>query len=600
MSASKNIQRLLDKLPHKPGVYKFYDKNEKVIYVGKAKDLKNRVSSYFNETAKGHIKTYRLSKAVADLEFILVQNEYDAFLLENSLIKKHKPRYNIQLKDDKSYPYIAILHERFPRIISTRRYQPKTAQYFGPYARVKAINSLLDLVRKLYYIRTCNLNLTSENIEQKKFKVCLEYHIGNCLGPCEGLQSLQEYDQNIEEAEKLLKRNISSAKRHFQEKMNEYAANLEFEKAAKEKKKLERLETFEEKSQVVNPNITSLEAITVLSDETESFINYLQLKNGAIVNTLNFTIKKKLDETDEDVFLHALIDIKERVKSTNKEVITNLPISINLGEYNINQPKIGDKKKIIDLSVNNLKQYKVDRVNQAKETRQQKALEELKEKFSLKELPVHIECFDNSNIQGTNPVASMVCFKEGVPSKKDYRHFNIKTVVGPDDFSSMKEIVGRRYYRLKKEDQPHPQLIIIDGGKGQLNAACDALKELELYGKIPIVGIAKREEEIFFPGDKEPLLLDKNSPSLKLVQHLRNEAHRFAITFHRNKRSSVFTKSSLLDIEGVGEKTIQRLFKTFKTLKGIEEAEDEALRKVLSEKQMLAIRTVLKTKKGDQ
>ena len=598
MTNDDKIQKLLATLPHEPGVYKFFDRNEKIIYVGKAKDLKNRVSSYFNETAKSHIKTYKLAKAVANIEYILVQNEYDAFLLENSLIKKNKPRYNIQLKDDKSYPYIAINKERFPRIISTRRYNPKQATYYGPYARVKAINSLLDLIRKLYYIRTCNLNLSPDNIANKKFKVCLEYHIGNCLGPCEGLQSVEDYEQNIKEAENILKRDIKTAKRFFQEKMQEHARLLEFEKAAKVKIKLEQLEAFEEKSQVANPNIKNLEVITVISDEEESFINYLQLKNGAIVNTLNYSIKKKLDETDEDVFLHALLDIKEKVLSTNKEVITNLAIDINFGEVTIYQPKIGDKKKIIDLSLKNLKQYKIDLYNQSREAKQQVAMIELQKSFILKHLPDHIECFDNSNIQGSSPVASMVCFKDGLPSKKDYRHFNIKTVVGPDDFGSMKEIVERRYSRLIKENKDLPKLIVIDGGKGQLNAACDALKALNIYGKIPIVGIAKREEEIFFPGDKDSKLLDKRSAALKLLQHLRNEAHRFAITFHRQKRSSTFTKSSLLDVPGIGEKTLKRLFQEFKTLKGIEAATDEELAKILGKTQIQSLRELFKSKKG--
>lgn len=598
MTNDDKIQKLLATLPHEPGVYKFFDRNEKIIYVGKAKDLKNRVSSYFNETAKSHIKTYKLAKAVANIEYILVQNEYDAFLLENSLIKKNKPRYNIQLKDDKSYPYIAINKERFPRIISTRRYNPKQATYYGPYARVKAINSLLDLIRKLYYIRTCNLNLSPDNIANKKFKVCLEYHIGNCLGPCEGLQSVEDYEQNIKEAENILKRDIKTAKRFFLEKMQEHARLLEFEKAAKVKIKLEQLEAFEEKSQVANPNIKNLEVITVISDEEESFINYLQLKNGAIVNTLNYSIKKKLDETDEDVFLHALLDIKEKVLSTNKEVITNLPIDINFGEVAIYQPKIGDKKKIIDLSLKNLKQYKIDLYNQSREAKQQVAMIELQKSFNLKHLPDHIECFDNSNIQGSSPVASMVCFKNGLPSKKDYRHFNIKTVVGPDDFGSMKEIVERRYSRLIKENKDLPKLIVIDGGKGQLNAACNALKALNIYGKIPIVGIAKREEEIFFPGDKDSKLLDKRSAELKLLQHLRNEAHRFAITFHRQKRSSTFTKSSLLDVPGIGEKTLKRLFQKFKTLKGIEAATDGELAKILGKTQIQALRELFKSKKG--
>lgn len=598
MTNDDKIQKLLATLPHEPGVYKFFDRNEKIIYVGKAKDLKNRVSSYFNETAKSHIKTYKLAKAVANIEYILVQNEYDAFLLENSLIKKNKPRYNIQLKDDKSYPYIAINKERFPRIISTRRYNPKQATYYGPYARVKAINSLLDLIRKLYYIRTCNLNLSPDNIANKKFKVCLEYHIGNCLGPCEGLQSVEDYEQNIKEAENILKRDIKTAKRFFLEKMQEHARLLEFEKAAKVKIKLEQLEAFEEKSQVANPNIKNLEVITVISDEEESFINYLQLKNGAIVNTLNYSIKKKLDETDEDVFLHALLDIKEKVLSTNKEVITNLPIDINFGEVAIYQPKIGDKKKIIDLSLKNLKQYKIDLYNQSREAKQQVAMIELQKSFNLKHLPDHIECFDNSNIQGSSPVASMVCFKNGLPSKKDYRHFNIKTVVGPDDFGSMKEIVERRYSRLIKENKDLPKLIVIDGGKGQLNAACNALKALNIYGKIPIVGIAKREEEIFFPGDKDSKLLDKRSAELKLLQHLRNEAHRFAITFHRQKRSSTFTKSSLLDVPGIGEKTLKRLFQKFKTLKGIEAATDGELAKILGKTQIQSLRELFKSKKG--
>lgn len=569
----------VNKLPDQPGVYKFYNEERTLIYVGKAKSLKKRVGSYFNRSANTSRKTMKMVSEIRSIEFTIVNSEFDALLLENSLIKKNQPKYNILLKDDKSYPYILLTQERFPRIIPTRRMVPGSGRYFGPFASVKAMNNVLELIRHLYTLRTCRYDLSEENIKSGKFKVCLEYHIGNCKGPCENLQSEEEYMRDIEQASNILKGNMAVARTYFKEKMQEAAENLEFEAAQMYKEKNELLSKYQAKSLVVNPQIGDTDVFTIVSDGKVAFINYLKSNNGAIILTKTIEVKKKLDESDDEILSLMIVELRERYLSSTKDLLTNIEIPIQIDHVNIIVPKIGDKRKLVDMSIKNALFYKKERYNQVLGAKQKenRVLVKLKEDLRLKNLPMQIECFDNSNIQGTNPVASMVCFKNGKPSKKDYRKFNIKTVVGPDDFGSMYEIVHRRYHRLKTEELPMPDLIVIDGGKGQLNAACNALKDLELYGSIPIVGIAKRLEEIYTPEDPYPLHIDKKSESLKLLQRCRDEAHRFAITFHRQKRSIAALKTGLEDIPGVGKKTAMSLLKQFKSVKKIREANEADL-----------------------
>jgi excinuclease ABC subunit C len=569
----------VNKLPDQPGVYKFYSEERTLIYVGKAKSLKKRVGSYFNRSANTSRKTRKMVSEISSIEFTIVNSEFDALLLENSLIKKNQPKYNILLKDDKSYPYILLTQERFPRIIPTRRMVPGSGRYFGPFASIKAMNNILELIRNLYTLRTCRYDLSEENIKSGKFKVCLEYHIGNCKGPCENLQSEADYMRDIEQASNILKGNMAVARTYFKERMQEAAENLEFETAQMYKDKSELLSKYQAKSLVVNPQIGDTDVFTIVSDDKVAFINYLKSNNGTIVLTKTIEVKKKLDESDDEVLSLMIIELRERYLSSAKDLLTNIEIPIQIDHVSIVVPKIGDKRKLVDMSIKNALFYKKERYNQVLGAKQKenRVLVTLKEDLRLKNLPMQIECFDNSNIQGTNPVASMVCFKNGKPSKKDYRKFNIKTVVGPDDFGSMYEIVHRRYHRLKTEELPMPDLIVIDGGKGQLNAACDALKDLELYGSIPIVGIAKRLEEIYTPEDPYPLHIDKKSESLKLLQRCRDEAHRFAITFHRQKRSIAALKTGLEEIPGVGKKTAMSLLKQFKSVKNIRAAEESAL-----------------------
>lgn len=584
-----------NKLPDQPGVYKFYNQQHDLIYVGKAKNLKKRVSSYFNRSAGSSRKTRKMVSEIAAIEFTIVNSEFDALLLENSLIKKNQPKYNILLKDDKSYPYILLTRERFPRIIPTRRMVPGAGQYFGPFASVKAMNNILELIRNLYTIRTCRYDLSEENIRSGKFKVCLEYHIGNCKGPCENLQSEEDYNRDIEQATNILKGNLGVARNYFKEKMHEAAENLEFETAQLFKDKIELLSKYQAKSLVVNPQIGDTDVFTIVSDGKVAFINYLKVNNGSIVLTKTIEVKKKLDESDEEILALMIVELRNKYVSSATDLLTNIDIPIQIDSVNIIVPKIGDKRKLVDMSIKNVLYYKKERYNQSLSTKQKenRVLITLKEDLRLKDLPMHIECFDNSNIQGTNPVASMVCFKNGKPSKKDYRKFNIKTVVGPDDFGSMKEIVYRRYYRLQTEELPMPDLIVIDGGKGQLNAACKALKELQLYGSIPIVGIAKRLEEIYTPEDPYPLHIDKKSESLKLLQRIRDEAHRFAITFHRQKRSIAALKTELEEIPGVGKKTAMALLKNFKSVKNIREADEQTLSILIGASKAKAVKEAL-------
>ncbi|MFM7856753.1 MAG: excinuclease ABC subunit UvrC [Flammeovirgaceae bacterium] len=586
------IKDQLASLPDSPGVYRYYNKEDVLIYVGKAKSLKKRVSSYFNKQSQYNRKTEKLVSEIARIEFTLANTEFDALLLENNLIKQNQPKYNILLKDDKTFPYLCILKERFPRIISTRKYIPKQGEYFGPYSSVSAMNSVLELVRQLYSIRTCSLSLSRENIEDKKFKVCLEYHIGNCKGPCVGLQDEAGYNEEIAQARNVLKGNLSIVEDYFQNNMAQAAERLEFERAAFFKSKLEKLEKFQTKSLVVNRKLTDIDVVTIASSETDAFVNYLQIKEGAIVLSKNIEIKKKLDESDEELLSMAVQELRSEYHSTNPEVFTNIVLTVKSDEFENVVPQIGDKKKLVDLSLKNALYLKREREisNEEKKSKKNEVLHIMMKDLRLMQYPKIIECFDNSNFQGTNPVASMVRFVEGKPDKKGYRHFNIKTVVGPDDFASMKEIVGRRYKRIMEEQGEYPQLIIVDGGKGQLSSACDALKELGLYGKIPIVGIAKKLEEIYYPEDPLPLLISKKSPALLLIQRVRDEAHRFGITFHRLKRSKSTFVTELENIPGIGKKTADKLLAHFKSFKKIKEASEEELTAVAGEKVAIAIK----------
>lgn len=574
------------RLPHKPGVYKFYDTKSNLIYVGKAKDLNKRVRSYFTK-AKGHNrKTLKLVSEVKAVDYVITNTEFDALLLENNLIKASQPKYNILLKDDKSFPFILITHERFPRVYSTRQYNPSKGEFFGPYTSVVAMNNVLDLLRRLFTIRTCKYNLSEKNVSAGKYKVCLEYHIGNCLGPCEGLQSEEDYEKDLNQVRSILKGKLGIVRAHFKEKMQLAAESLAFEEADRYKKKLETLEKFHSKSVVVNPNINDLHTITVTSKEDDAFVNYMKVENGAINYSQTVAVRKKLGQSDQEVATSVLWQMLklESIPEKPIEVISNVEL-VELPELVIaSVPKIGDKKKLIGLSLTNALGLKKDKsLQKLQPTRGEQVLFTLQEDLSLTTLPRHIECFDNSNLQGTNPVASMVCFKNGKPSKNDYRKFNIKTVVGPDDFASMYEIVTRRYKRLKEEAQPFPDLILIDGGKGQLSSAVEALKDLGLYGQIAIAGIAKKLEEIYLPNDSIPVHISKKSQSLKLLQHLRDEAHRFAITFHRSKRLKGLN-TSLENIEGIGPKTANVLLKEFKSIKKMQAAGFEAIQQVVGEK----------------
>lgn len=566
-------------LPESPGVYTFYDRDNTLIYVGKAKNLRKRVSSYFNKQQGANRKTQKLVSEINRIEYTLAGTEFDALLLENNLIKENQPKYNILLKDDKTFPYICILHEPFPRIIYTRKYQPEKGEFFGPFSSVTAMKNVLDLLRRLYTIRTCSLLLSQPNIEQKKFRVCLEYHIGNCKGPCEGLQTEEDYMRDIEQARNVLKGRLSLVEQYFQQRMQDAADNLQFERAQYFKEKLLTLEKFQVKSLVVNRSLTDLDVISISSDDAHAYINFMIIKEGAIVYSRSMEIKKKLEEADPEIVSYAYQQMRNDAQSTSPTVLSNIPVDpLQEGLENI-VPKIGDKRKLIILSLKNALQVKREkellRGDAARKVAP--AVEILQKDMRLKALPMIIECFDNSNLQGSNPVASMVRFVNGRSDKKGYRHFNIKTVVGADDFASMKEIVSRRYSRLLEEKATLPDLILIDGGKGQLSSACEALQTLGLYGKIPVAGIAKRLEEIYFPNDPIPLYINKKSAGLHLLQAVRNEAHRFAITFHRKKRSQSTIQSELEQIKGIGKNTLERLLREFKSIKKIREASLEEL-----------------------
>jgi len=573
------LKDTLTSLPDSPGIYRYYDKEGVLIYVGKAKSLKKRVTSYFNKQSQYNRKTEKLVSEIKKIEFTLANTEFDALLLENNFIKQNQPKYNILLKDDKTFPYLCILRERFPRIIYTRKYLPKQGEYFGPYTSVVSMKSVLELVRQLYSIRTCSLLLSQENIEQKKFKVCLEFHIGNCKGPCEGLQDEASYLEEIAEVRNILKGDLSVVENEFTRRMKEAAETMEFEKAAIYKRKLELLEKFQTKSLVVNRKLSEIDVVTITSSVTEAYVNYLQIREGAIIFSKNLEIKKKLDEPDDEILSLVVQELRTTYNSNNPEVYTNLPLSIKADDFENVVPQIGDKKKLVDLSLKNALYQKREKEisKEERKTKKNEVLHILQENLRLNQYPKTIECFDNSNFQGTSPVASMVRFVDGKPEKKGYRHFNIKTVIGSNDFASMKEIVGRRYKRIMEEEGEYPQLIIVDGGKGQLSSACEALQELGLYGKIPIIGIAKRLEEIYYPEDPLPLLISKKSPALLLIQRIRDEAHRFAITFHRQKRSNSTFVTEIEEIPGIGKKTADKLLAHFKSVRKIKDASMEEL-----------------------
>ncbi len=577
------IELQIQSLPDNPGVYQYYDKEDKILYVGKAKNLKKRVSSYFTKNHDNY-KTSVLVKKVVSIKHIVVATESDALLLENNLIKKLQPRYNILLKDDKSYPWICIKNEPFSRIFPTRRMVKDGSEYYGPYTNFKVVNTILEMIKELYPLRTCNYDLSHANLKSGKYKVCLEYHIGNCKGPCEGLESLEHYQKQVEAIRQILKGNFKDSLKEFKIQMKELAEDMQFEAAQKVKEKIEVLENYQAKSTVLNPKLSNIDVFSIVSDEAMAYVNFLQISHGAIVRSHTMEIKKKLEETDEELLELAVVEIRERFRLNSKEII--LPFPLSLGEnLKITVPQLGDKRQILDLSIRNAKYYRMDQLKQIKivdpDRHTNRIMAQMKKDLRLSVEPRHIECFDNSNIQGTNPVAACVVFKDGKPSKKEYRHFNIKTVEGPDDFASMEEVVYRRYKRLIDENEPLPQLIIIDGGKGQLSSALKSIDALGLRGKVAIIGIAKRLEELFYPGDSVPLYLDKKSETLKVIQFLRNEAHRFGITHHRDKRSKAALTNSLESIPGIGEKTMVTLLKHFKSVKRLQMASESKISQVV-------------------
>jgi len=584
------LELQIQSLPDSPGVYQYYDKEDKILYVGKAKNLKKRVSSYFNkihDTAKTNV----LVKKIVSIKHIVVPTESDALLLENNLIKKLQPRYNVLLRDDKTYPWLCIKKEPFSRVFSTRRMIKDGSEYFGPYTNFKTVWTILELIKELYPLRTCNYDLNENNINNHKFKVCLEYHIGNCKGPCEGFETLENYQNQVDAIREILKGNFKESLKAFKKKMTELAANMQFEEAQKIKEKIEVLENYQSRSTIINPKINNIDVFSIVSDEGAAYVNFLQIAHGSIIRSYTMEIKKKLDETDEELLELAIVELRERFHLLSKEIVVPFPVVV--GEnIKVTVPQLGDKKQILDLSIRNAKFQRIEQLKQLQivdpDRHTNRIMAQMQKDLRLQVEPRHIECFDNSNIQGTNPVAACVVFKDGKPSKKDYRHFNIKTVVGPDDFASMEEVVFRRYKRMLDEAQPLPQLIIIDGGKGQLSSALKSIDALGLRGKIAIVGIAKRLEELYYPGDSAPLYLDKKSETLKVIQYLRNEAHRFGITFHRDKRSQNALNSSIESIPGIGEKTMTTLIQHFKSVKRL---------KLATENEISAVVGVSKAKK---
>ncbi len=595
----EELKNIIRSIPSDPGVYKYFNKENELIYIGKAKHLRKRVTSYFLDLKNKDRKTQRLVSQICAIQFTAVTTEYEALLLENNLIKAFKPKYNILLRDDKSFPFICIPDESFPRLLTTRRPELyKKAKFFGPYTSVGIMNNLVDSLRKTFKLRTCDLNLSAHNIMANKYKVCLEYHVNNCTGPCVAYEDKESYQDKIKQVIHILKGNYAMAKEFLHQQMTEAASRLRFEDAEWYKQSLNKINLLEQKSVIVNPDLGNLIVLGILSNEIKATVSVIHVQYGTIVQTYNVDIKKKLDESNEEILFHAYLKALQYLppeESTDITIISNsTPLWIKDIGYDWQVPKIGDKKKILDIALKNAFIELNKRIETDPNKRYTQAVEVLQKELSLKDLPSHIECFDNSNIQGTNPVASMVCFKNGKPSKRDYRHYNIKTVEGPDDFASMIEIVGRRYRRVVAENLPLPSLIVIDGGKGQLSAAIEALKEVGIYGKVPVIGLAKRLEEIFFPGDQESLILGRRSEGLMLLQNLRNEAHRFAITFHRKKRSqNTLNQTALHGIEGIGPNTAQKLLIAFKTIDKIKTSTVEEIAKVVGKSKALIIKEKL-------
>lgn len=591
MNPSLELQ--LKTLPSEPGVYRYYDKNENLLYVGKAKNLKKRVLSYFNKNLPGYRIKIMVGK-IQRLETTIVNSEYDALLLENNLIKEHQPFYNVMLKDDKTYPWICIKNEEFPRIFLTRNKIKDGSEYFGPYAKVRPAKILLDTIKHIYKLRTCNLNLAPTKIQDGKYKVCLEYHIKNCEGPCEGLESKEDYDEKIDSIRGIVKGDFRKAKEYLTGQMMKYATNLQFEQAQIIKERLDALEDYQSKNTVVNPSIDDVDVFGMTSDETAAYVNFFKIRNGNIIQSFTTEIKKILEESDEDILEEALIEIRQKFDSHSKEVLLPFHLSVEIPNVKLIVPKVGDKKRIVELSEKNAKEYRLEKLKQVQiidpERHANRIMAEMQKLLRMPVEPRHIEGFDNSNIQGTNPVSACVVFKDGKPSKADYRIFHPKTVVGPDDFKTMEEVIFRRYKRMLDEGENLPQLILIDGGKGQLSSAVKSLRLLGLYGKITIVGIAKRLEEIFFPEDPIPLYLDKKSETLKILQRVRDEAHRFGVKHHRTRRQNSTIKSELEEIPGVGGKTIELLLSKLKSVKRIKEADLVTLEEIIGKSKAKIIR----------
>lgn len=590
----------LKKIPHKPGVYQYYDSQDNLIYIGKAKDLKNRVSSYFvKDEHLYNAKTRVLVRKINKVSFTIVDTETDAWLLENALIKKHQPRYNVMLKDDKTYPWIVIKNERFPRLYWTRKITKDGSTYFGPYGSVGMMHAILEVIKELFPLRTCNLPLSQENIESGKFRVCLEYQIGNCLGPCQDYQSEEDYNSNIESIKDILNGKTAIVFKRLKENMEKAIAQLHFEQAHLLKRKLDLLANYQSKSTIVSHVINDVEVYSIASEREHAFVNFLKVMNGTVIQTQTVELKKKLDETDQELLALAIMEFRNRFNSHSKEVILPFELDVDTSAFKQTVPQLGDKKKLLELSQKNVLFFKKEKLNQYEklnpEIKTERILAKMKEDLRLNVLPKHIECFDNSNFQGKYPVSAIVVFKDAKPSKKDYRHFNVKTVIGPNDFATMEEAVYRRYRRMLDEDQPLPQLIIIDGGKGQLSSAMKSLKQLGIDKQVTVIGIAKRLEELFYPGDQYPLYLDKRSETLKIIQHLRDEAHRFGITFHRNQRSRKTFQTELEQIGGIGKVSADKLLKKFRSVKKIREASESELLEVLNQKQ---VSTLLEYFKG--
>ena len=591
--SSFDYKKALKDIPHKPGVYQYFDIEDKLIYIGKAKDLRNRVSSYFVKDKQINGKTRVLVSKIRRIQFTIVDTEIDAWLLENSLIKKHQPRYNIMLKDDKTYPWIVVKKEPFPRVFSTRRMVKDGSTYLGPYASVGMMHTILDLIKETYTLRTCNLPLTTENINAGKFKVCLEYQIGNCKGPCQNYQTKDDYESNIAEIKDILNGKIGNVIKDVKQVVKTAAEELNFELAHNYQKKLSVLEKYQSKSTVVSSAITNIDVVSIASDERYAFVNYLKVMNGAIIQTQTIEIKKRLDESDEELLSIAIAEFRTKFKSNSREIIVPFEIPLEDMNLKLTLPKLGEKKKLLELSQKNVLFFKKEKLNQYEklnpELKTERVLTQMKNDLRLTQLPYHIECFDNSNFQGKYPVSAIVVFKDAKPSKKDYRHFNVKTVEGPNDFATMEEAVYRRYKRMLEENQSLPQLIIIDGGKGQLSSAVSSLKKLGIDKRVTVIGIAKRLEELYYPNDSLPMYLDKKSETLKIIQQLRDEAHRFGITFHRKKRDKGTLKTELEEIEGIGKSTAEKLLTHFKSVKRIKEASAEELSKLLNKKQVVTL-----------